>query len=963
MSLERSTGGSRRSIAPVAILVAMILLSSTNYVPTVSAGSGSVSPNVQPTAVTPIQKFTLTEWGVPSVGGSPSGIGIDQSGRIWITENAANKLARLDPTSNNFTEWNIPTPNSQPLNVFVKLVNVSNVNVPQVFFTEYASNKIARFDTSSNNFTEWQLSGGSNPVGIYVDENNDIWFTESGRDIIGRIRPTTGNLTEWTLPGATTTPGSPSLKPWGIYIRVVTTPFAGSNRFVWFTESSNNKVGRLEANSDRLTLWDLNSLGLGSYQPTEITFGVVNTLPVAIFADANSNKISILGNDTGGGSLYRESSIPTNAAKPAGVTFDSSRNAVWFAENNAGNIANLNTTSVFVGQLLTATYCTILPAEGSPSCSSPATRAFSIAGASVSRGGSGSSSIQTPAPTSTINLYQGPLNGVTEYRLPTITSRPTSLSLDSGGNLWFTESNATVNRIGRLSIPYVFQVSASPSTQTVNQGQTATFAVDVTLLGGNPLPLQLSLLNASAGVTAQFSPQTGNPPFTSTLTIATTNSTPTGNFPMSVQASSGGQNQVSAITLTIQTPPPPVFDYTITVTSNRTVTIPQGQLASFDVSVTLTSGSPQSVNLTATGLPTGVNHFFTLASGLPTFASTLVVQTDLNTPAGSYPITITGTSSGGVPHEAAQGPVLVITELPRDFNLTAPASQVVLVQGSRTDIQLTVTSIGFFNSNVTFSGAFSPSGPGLTVSFSPSWVVPQSNGGTKQTIMEIVAQKNTVGTYLLTITGTSGTPARIHQITLNVRVSPCLIATATFGSELAPEVQFLRDFRDQQIMNTFAGSNFMDVFNAWYYSFSPSVAQYEYSHATMRAMIRVTLYPLLGVLHLASLTYAVVGFEPELAALAAGLVASSLIGLVYLALPMSAMLWRSRNKIDARTKRRVARWMAATLAILIAGFIISETLALPVAMMLVSAGLVLTALGAGSILPALEVVEHSRRKA
>lgn len=963
MSLKRSTGGARRAVAPVAILLALILLSSTIYAPTVSAVSGSVSPNVQTAAVTPIQKFTLTEWGVPTVGGGPLGIGIDQSGKIWITENATSKLARLDPSNNNFTEWNIPTPSSQPRNVFVKLVTVSSVNVTQVFFTEYASNKIARFDSSSNNFTEWQLPAGSNPVGIYVDEKDDIWFTESGRDIIGRLRPATNNLTEWTLPGATTTPGSPSLKPWGIYVRVVTTPFAGSNRFVWFTESANNKIGRLEANSNRLTLWDLNSLGLGPYQPTEITFGLVDTVPVAIFTNVNSNKISILGNDTGGGSLYRESLIPTNPARPGGATFDSSRNAVWFAENNAGNIANLNTTSAFVGQLLSATYCTIPPATGSPSCPAPATRASSIVGPTVSPGASGSSQIQTPAPTSTINLYQGPLNGVSEYRLPTVTSRPASLSLDSGGNLWFTESNVTANRIGRFSIPYVFQVSASPSTRTVNQGQTATYAVDITLSSGNPLPLQLTLLNASSGVSAQFTPQTANPPFTSTLTITTTNSTPTGTFLMSVQASSGGQSKFSAITLTIQTPPPPVFDYTITVTSERTVTIPQGQLVSFDVTVTLSSGSPQSVSLTATGLPAGVNHFFTLAGGLPTFASTLVVQTDLNTPAGSYPITITGTSSGGVPHEPAQGPVLVITELPRDFNLNAPVSQVVLVQGSRTDIVLTVTSVGVFNSNVTFSGAFSPSTPGLSVSFSPSWVVPQSNGGTEQIIMEIVAQKYTVGTYVLTVTGTSATPSRTHQITFDVRVSQCLIATATFDSELAPEVQFLRDFRDRQITNSFAGSNFMGLFDAWYYSFSPSVAQYEYSHATMRAMVRVTLYPLLGVLHVASSTYALVGFQPELAALAAGLVASSLIGLVYLALPVCAVLWLGRNKIDARTKRRVAKRIAATLAILLAGFIISEIFALPVAMMFVSAGLVLTALGAGSILPALEVVEHFRRKA
>ncbi len=959
MSLQRSTRRSSRTVAPVATLVALILLSSTYYAPTVSAGSEGVSPNLQIAAVTPIQKFTLTEWGVLTPGGGPYGIGIDQAGKIWITENAANKLARLDASSDNFTEWSIPTPNSQPRNLFVKQVNIANILVTQVFFTEYASNKIARFDTSNSNFTEWQLPAGSNPVGIFVDENNDIWFTESGRDIIGMLRPTTSDLTEWTLPSATSTPGSPSLRPWGIYIQVVTTPSAGSNRFVWFTESSNNKIGRLEVNSNRLTLWDL---GIGSFQPTDITFGVFNTVPVAIFGSANTNRISILGNDTGGGSIYREAPIPTNLANPTGVTFDSSRNAVWFAENNAGNIANLNTTSVFVPQLLTPTYCTILPATGSPSCTSPAARAFSISSATSGQV-SGASQIQAPAPTSTIIIHQGPVNGITEYRLPVVTSRPTSLVLDSSGNVWFTESNVTANRIGRFSIPYVFQVSASPSTQTVNLGQTATFTLTVTLSSGNPLPLQLSLLNAPAGVIAHFSPQTSNPPFTSALTIATTNSTPTGTFPMSVQASSGGQSQSAAITLKIQTPPPPVFDYTITVTSDRTVTIPQGQVASFNVTVALSSGSPQLVNLTATGLPAGANQFFTLATGLPTYSSTLVVQTDTNTPGGSYPITITGTSSGGVPHQPAQAPVLVITELPRDFKLTAPVNQVVLVQSSRSDITLTVTSIGVFSSNVSLSGAFSPSSQGLTVTFSPVWVQPQSNGGIRETIMEIVAQKNTVGTYVLTVTGTSTTPSRSHQITINVRVSPCLIATATFGSDLAPEVQFLRDFRDQQIMNTFAGSNFMGIFNAWYYSFSPEVAQYEYSHATIRATIKVALYPLIGILHLASSTYAILESQPELAALAGGLVASSLIGLAYLAIPISAILWQSRSRFDAKTKRKVAKWIAAILIMLLGGFIISEIFALAVAMILVSAGLVLIALGAGGILPALEIVEHFRKKA
>jgi peptide/nickel transport system substrate-binding protein len=164
-------------------------------------------------------------------------------------------------------------------------------------------------------------------------------------------------------------------------------------------------------------------------------------------------------------------------------------------------------------------------------------------------------------------------------------------------------------------------------------------------------------------------------------------------------------------------------------------------------------------------------------------------------------------------------------------------------------------------------------------------------------------------------------------------------------------------------MKTYAGSNFMDVFNSWYYSFSPYVAQYENSHATARALVKLALYPLLDILHLASSTYSLAASRPELAALMTGLVASTLIGLVYLALPMLAILWVKRDKIHPKTKVKAARWIAATLAALITGFTVSEIIALPVLMMFASTGLVLTALGAASVLPALALVQHLNKKA
>ena len=121
---------------------------------------------------------------------------------------------------------------------------------------------------------------------------------------------------------------------------------------------------------------------------------------------------------------------------------------------------------------------------------------------------------------------------------------------------------------------------------------------------------------------------------------------------------------------------------------------------------------------------------------------------------------------------------------------------------------------------------------------------------------------------------------------------PCIIATVTFGSEISPEVQYLRNFRDHLVLSTRAGSSFMSVFNVWYYSFSPNVADFIASHDNTRAPVRIWLYPLIGILQLSSLTFSTLAFSPELAVVAAGLVASALIGLFYLT-PITVFLARS----------------------------------------------------------------------
>ena len=90
----------------------------------------------------------------------------------------------------------------------------------------------------------------------------------------------------------------------------------------------------------------------------------------------------------------------------------------------------------------------------------------------------------------------------------------------------------------------------------------------------------------------------------------------------------------------------------------------------------------------------------------------------------------------------------------------------------------------------------------------------------------------------------------------------CLIATATFGSEIAPQVQLLREIRDNTVLKTESGTAFMTSFNQFYYSFSPTIADYERVNPVFKEAVKLTLTPLLTSLTL--LQYADIDSESEM---------------------------------------------------------------------------------------------------
>ena len=112
--------------------------------------------------------------------------------------------------------------------------------------------------------------------------------------------------------------------------------------------------------------------------------------------------------------------------------------------------------------------------------------------------------------------------------------------------------------------------------------------------------------------------------------------------------------------------------------------------------------------------------------------------------------------------------------------------------------------------------------------------------------------------------------------------SGCLIVTATFGSPLASEVQLVRQYRDGMIQNSYSGSRFVEGFNIWYYSFSPSVARYIENHPVVKSVMQVCLIPLLYIILLSQNISVLMSFSPEAGSVTVLIFGAVLYSLVYL---------------------------------------------------------------------------------
>lgn len=126
----------------------------------------------------------------------------------------------------------------------------------------------------------------------------------------------------------------------------------------------------------------------------------------------------------------------------------------------------------------------------------------------------------------------------------------------------------------------------------------------------------------------------------------------------------------------------------------------------------------------------------------------------------------------------------------------------------------------------------------------------------------------------------------------------CLIATATYGSELAPQVQMLREIRDKTLLKTSSGATFMTGFNSVYYTFSPTVAEWERQNPVFKETVKIAITPLL--ISLTLLNAVDIDSEAEMLGYGIGIILAN-IG-IYFGIPVfTVLVFRGIRKCKMET--------------------------------------------------------------
>ncbi len=199
--------------------------------------------------------------------------------------------------------------------------------------------------------------------------------------------------------------------------------------------------------------------------------------------------------------------------------------------------------------------------------------------------------------------------------------------------------------------------------------------------------------------------------------------------------------------------------------SPPSLSVQQGNQGTSTITTAIAGGFNSAISLSATGMPSGTTVSFSPqtipAPGSGSSAMTITVGS--NTPAGTYPITLTG-NGGGIQQNTTV--TLTVTTAPSDFTIAVAPSSVAVQLGLAGTSTVTTTIIGNYNNAINLSASGMPAG--TTISFNPPTIPAPGAGSSSMAIS--VGSNTALGTYPITVTGNDGSTQ--HNATLNLTVVP-----------------------------------------------------------------------------------------------------------------------------------------------------------------------------------------------
>jgi len=270
----------------------------------------------------------IVEASIPTASSSPEGITAGPDGNLWFTENSANKVGRLIPRTGAVTEFPIPTPNSAP-------TGIAAGPDGNLYFTENGANRIGRISPATGAIASFPIpTANSGPIGIAAGPDGNLYFAENSVGKIGRFSP--GSRTFAEIATAAAGGGPFAIAP-------------GPDGNLYFTEESVNRIGRLNPNTGAIAE---GTVPTAASTPTGITAGPDGNI---WFTEQTGNKIGTLNLTTG---AITESPVPTAAAGPLGITAGPNGN-LYFTESMGNKIGE-----VVIPRTGTLTGLTIAPNPG-----------------------------------------------------------------------------------------------------------------------------------------------------------------------------------------------------------------------------------------------------------------------------------------------------------------------------------------------------------------------------------------------------------------------------------------------------------------------------------------------------------------------------------------------------------------------------------------------------------------------